>query len=284
MLGPEGADMSEIVVGTDGTTAAREALLWSLEHAVRHDSVVTAVYVWRIPLELEIPFDLETIRSLQEDLSRRDISGFPRITAASMHGHPGPVLVERAQDADLLVVGARQHTDLRGSVSSYCLHHSRTPIAVIPGDASSQSSQQRHRIAVGVDLTPESAAALQWASREARSRGSDLVVAYAWQVAAGSLSDFTHHADTHRSQQAHADRALQNWVTTVLGPAPPIPVHLNADHGGPLDTLLSHTTRADLLVLGSRGHHHIARFLGGSLSGQIALHGNSPIVVVPMGR
>jgi nucleotide-binding universal stress UspA family protein len=276
--------MSEIVVGTDGTTAAREALLWSLEHAVRHDSVVTAVYVWRIPLELEIPFDLETIRSLRDDLSRRAVSGFPRITAASLHGSPGPVLVERAQDADLLVVGARHHTDFRGSVSSYCLHHSRTPVAVIPGDAASQSSRLRHRIAVGVDLTPQSAVALQWASREACSRAADLVVAHAWQVAPGSLSDLTHHADTHRSKQARADRALQDWVTTVLGPAPPIPVHLNADHGGPLDTLLSHTAEADLLVLGSRGHHQLARFLGGSLSGQIALHGNSPVVVVPTAR
>ena len=81
--------MSEIVVGTDGTAASREALLWSLEQAVRTGSDVTALFVWRIPLELEIPFDFETISSLREDLSRRDVSGFPQITAASLNGNPG---------------------------------------------------------------------------------------------------------------------------------------------------------------------------------------------------
>src|SRR5664279_1077983 len=118
--------MSEIVVGTDGSPASREALLWSLEQGARTGSQVTALYVWRVPLALEVPFDVATITSLGEDLGRRGIPGFPRTTAASLPGDPGPVLVERARAADLLVVGVRRHTDLRGSVSSHCLNHSRT--------------------------------------------------------------------------------------------------------------------------------------------------------------
>ena len=272
--------MSEIVVGTDGTAASREALLWSLEQAVRTGSDVTALFVWRIPLELEIPFDFETISSLREDLSRRDVSGFPQITAASLNGNPGPVLVERAREADLLVVGARHHTDLRGSVSSYCLHHSRTPVVVVPGDAPSRP-HLRQRVAVGVNLTPDSAVALQWASREARSRDAELVVAHAWQVAPGSLGDLAHHAHTQRVQEQRAGEDLRNWVGDVLGPAPPTRVQMHADHGGPLDTLLNHAAEADLLVLGSRGHRALARLLGGSLSAQLALHSDCPIVVVP---
>ena len=252
-----------------------------MEQAVRNESSVTALYVWRIPLELEIPFDFETISSLRDDLSRRAVTGFPQITAASLHGNPGPVLVERARDADLLVVGARQHTDLRGSVSSYCLHHSQTPVAVISGHESSRSSHLRHRVAVGVDLTPESAVALRWASREAGSRHAELVVAHAWQVAPASLSDLTHHASTRRAHEARADQDLRNWVCDVLGPTPPTRVQVHADHGAPLDTLLSHAAEADLLVLGSRGHHALARLLGGSMSAQLALHCECPIVVVP---
>jgi nucleotide-binding universal stress UspA family protein len=41
------------------------------------------------------------------------------------------------------------------------------------------------------------------------------------------------------------------------------------------------TTQADLLVHGSRGHHALARLLGGSMSAQFALHADCPIVVVP---
>jgi nucleotide-binding universal stress UspA family protein len=276
--------MSEIVVGTDGSAASREALLWSLEQAVRDGSGVTALYVWRIPLELEISFDFETISSLREDLNRRAVSGFPRITAASLRGNPGPVLVERARDADLLVVGARHHTDLRGSVSSYCVHHSRTPVVVVPGDASSRSTHLHNRVAVGVELTAESAVALRWASREARDRDAELVVAHAWQFTPGSLSDLAHHGNTRRAQEARAERDLRDWVCAVLGPTPPTPVDLHAEHGGPLDTLLRHAAEADLLVLGSRGHHPFARLLGGSMSAQLAQHGECPIVVVPASR
>jgi nucleotide-binding universal stress UspA family protein len=273
--------MAEIVVGADRSAATREALLWSLEQGIRTGSAIIALCVWRKPLELEIPFDFETISSLGEDLSHRSIVGLPQITAASMPGDPGPVLVDRARKADLLVVGARHHPDLRGSVSSYCLHHSHTPVAVIPGDASTRSSRRQQRVVVGVNLTPESAVALKWASREASSRDAELVVAHAWHVAPGSLADLAHHANTRRAQEGRADQELQNWVSDVLGPAPPTPVHLYAEHGGPLDTLMTHAEDADLLVLGSRGHHPLARLLGGSMSGPLSIRCACPIIVVP---
>jgi nucleotide-binding universal stress UspA family protein len=141
-------------------------------------------------------------------------------------------------------------SDLRGSVSSYCLHHSRTPVVVVPGIASTQSTHLHNRVAVGVDLTPESAVAQRWASREAIGRDAELVVAHAWQVSPCSLSDLAHQGSTRHAQEARAERELHNRVCGVLGPTPSL--HLHADHGSPLDTLLGHTSEADLLVLASR--------------------------------
>ncbi|MGI8458513.1 MAG: universal stress protein, partial [Propionibacteriaceae bacterium] len=51
-------------------------------------------------------------------------------------GPPGPVLVDAAAHAQLLIVGTRDRTGvarlLSGSVSRYCLHHATCPVVAIP--------------------------------------------------------------------------------------------------------------------------------------------------------
>jgi nucleotide-binding universal stress UspA family protein len=57
------------------------------------------------------------------------------IDPISIEGYPSQQLVSSAQDADLLVVGARGRGGftglLLGSVSLRCLHHTPCPIAVV---------------------------------------------------------------------------------------------------------------------------------------------------------
>jgi nucleotide-binding universal stress UspA family protein len=57
-----------------------------------------------------------------------------RRTVADEH-KPGPFLVERSKDADLLVVGSRGRGSvgsmLLGSVSTYCVDHAECPVVVL---------------------------------------------------------------------------------------------------------------------------------------------------------
>ncbi len=52
-----------------------------------------------------------------------------------VRGEPGPVLVERARTADLLVVGSHGQRGLLGtmvgSVSQYCVDHATCPVVVV---------------------------------------------------------------------------------------------------------------------------------------------------------
>jgi nucleotide-binding universal stress UspA family protein len=52
-----------------------------------------------------------------------------------LEGHPAPVLLELAKDADLLVVGSRGHGQftgmLIGSVSEHVVSHASCPVVVV---------------------------------------------------------------------------------------------------------------------------------------------------------
>lgn len=276
--------MSEIVVGVDGSAASRSALRWALERSARTGDQVTGVHVWSLPLEVDVPLGLDATEALREDLGGAAAGSCAHTSLIALTGDPGAALVDLARTADLLVVGARHHLSVhpRGPVSSYCIHHSRTPIAVVPGDLAWRSADRPSRVVVAVDLSPESAAALRWAGREAHTREAELTVAHAWQHSPASKTDLAHRADTRLAPEARAARELQDWVGDVLGSAPPTLMHLYAEHGGPLDTVRKHASGADLVVLGSHGHSPLARLLRGSLSNQLTMLCSCPIVVVPL--
>ena len=64
-----------------------------------------------------------------------DVEVRPRV----VEGRAGPVLVEAAEGADLLVVGNRGHGGLAeamlGSVGQYCVHHAPCPVVIMRGKA-----------------------------------------------------------------------------------------------------------------------------------------------------
>jgi nucleotide-binding universal stress UspA family protein len=53
-----------------------------------------------------------------------------------VEGPAGQDILDAAEDAELIVVGARGHSELTqliiGSVSQHVLHHARVPVVVIP--------------------------------------------------------------------------------------------------------------------------------------------------------
>ncbi len=60
----------------------------------------------------------------------------PTIKTGVSYGHPGSVLIDLSEDADMVVVGSRGHGGFRGlllgSVSTYVVHHARCPVTVVP--------------------------------------------------------------------------------------------------------------------------------------------------------
>jgi nucleotide-binding universal stress UspA family protein len=134
---------SRIVVGVDASEPSKEALRWATAQAELTGSELEVVMSWDTPTTaywapLPESWNLEEATSAALDETVRETLGdSPRIevTTTVVKGRAAPVLLERAHDAELLVVGSRGHGGftglLIGSVSGYCVAHARCPVVVV---------------------------------------------------------------------------------------------------------------------------------------------------------
>jgi nucleotide-binding universal stress UspA family protein len=149
-----------IVAGVDGSEGSRRALRWAVGEAVLRGAAVDAVAVWHDPygsdmsMEYQTPYFRQDRRAIlghvEERLARtiaEAAGGHPAVAVNPLvfDGEPAQVLCSRSADADLLVVGSRGHGGfarlLLGSVSTACAHHSRCPVAIVPGRGASPGDE-----------------------------------------------------------------------------------------------------------------------------------------------
>ncbi|MGZ8650424.1 MAG: universal stress protein [Solirubrobacteraceae bacterium] len=141
--------MSGIVVGVDGSEGARVALAFALEEARLRGTGVRAVAAWQVPatvsasgvpaLDPELPDQLQLEARDALERALEDAGGLAAgvaIEPVVRLGAPAQVLLEEAQDADLLVVGSRGLGGFRGlllgSVGQQCAHHAPCPLVIVP--------------------------------------------------------------------------------------------------------------------------------------------------------
>ena len=130
-----------IVVGLDGSSAARAALRVALEEGLLRGAEVEVVtaWVWASPYEglaHADTFDDAKVaaQTMQDELisaALEELPEHPVISRSVVHDYAGKVLVERAGRAGLLVVGhgrrGRLARALLGSVSEYCVKPNTLP-------------------------------------------------------------------------------------------------------------------------------------------------------------
>jgi nucleotide-binding universal stress UspA family protein len=144
-------DTATVVVGVDGSEAARRALDWAVQFASRTGSIVRAVSVCgvvppspflTVPSPREEP-DLVSERHegfLADALQQADPNRYGvTVHTSVVHGEPGRALCALAAGASALVVGSHGRgamlTAVLGSVSTYCVRHAECPVAVLPPGA-----------------------------------------------------------------------------------------------------------------------------------------------------
>ncbi|WTT48710.1 universal stress protein [Streptomyces zaomyceticus] len=131
-------------------------------------------------------------------------------------------------------------------------------------------------IVAGVDGSPESIAAADWAAREALHRGLPLRLAHAWRWEPIDLPLVQDRA----TQERAAEAVLREAETTIADRYPDVALTAEVLLDTPVTALLGTEERAEMLVIGSRGHGAVAGFLLGSYGRQIIASATRPVVAV----
>jgi nucleotide-binding universal stress UspA family protein len=154
-----------------------------------------------------------------------------------------------------------------------------------PGAAAMMDAMERSSlIVVGVDGSDSSIAAARWAAHEARLRGARLRLVVVWHISALLYAAEAFPppltVNVEDEMQANAERALDRTVAALCDILDGIEVERWVRSGTPTHVLCEATQRADLLVVGSRGHGGFTGLLLGSVSHQCAVHARCPVVIV----
>ncbi|MYW66970.1 universal stress protein [Streptomyces sp. SID8379] len=141
---PEGA-FRPVVVGLDVTAPADEILSYAFEAAALRAAPLHAVHAWALP-----PLRADTLgdtlpggdAARRETLRRLALSGalqawrakYPEVavTERLLYGQPGHHLLKASTGASLTVIGRRADSTHLGCTAHSVVHHSTSPVAVVP--------------------------------------------------------------------------------------------------------------------------------------------------------
>jgi nucleotide-binding universal stress UspA family protein len=140
------------------------------------------------------------------------------------------------------------------------------------------SQPETHRIVVGVDGSPSSMAALEWAANHAGLTGAILEVLMTWEWPASygwSLPIPSGYDPQHDSA-----KALDKILKPVREGHPGVTIQSKVLEGHPAPLLVKASDGADLLVVGSRGHGEFAGMLLGSVSEHCVTNASCPVLVL----
>lgn len=143
-----------IVVATDGSDVANDALMWATDEADRRNAELVVVHAWDYPYgnELSSPtvHDLMRVDAtlvLDDAVRRCQERGRSPVRAEIRQSSPSKAILELAETADLVVVGSRGRGGFRsllfGSVAHTVVEHATCPVVVVR-PVKSDSSHSKH--------------------------------------------------------------------------------------------------------------------------------------------
>ncbi len=138
----QAAQHNTVVVATDGSDAANDALVWAIDEADRRDAELVVVHAWDYPYgtELSSPTVHDLIRVdaalvLDDAVRRCRDRGRSPVRGELVLGPASKAILDHADGADLVVVGSRGRGGFRsllfGSVAHTVVEHAACPVVVI---------------------------------------------------------------------------------------------------------------------------------------------------------
>lgn len=287
-----------VVVGVDGSDTALKAVRWGAVEAGRRG----------VPLRLVIAFAWESdsvagyrghgerYREILLDAARGKLADAAVVARQEptqqekpdveveqqlIVGSPIAVLAEEARRAQVLVVGERGLSRieglLAGSVAVGLAARAPCPVVVVRGVGAAPADIAP--VVVGIDGTVTGDAAVAFAFEAAAARHTGLVAVHCWSEAmfepeaAAILYD---RGAVEAGEQALLSDRLSGWPEKY----PEVVVEQLVIRDSPARGLLEQAARAQLVVVGSRGHGDFTGWVFGSVSNALLHRSPCPVAVV----
>lgn len=293
-----------VVVGHDGSAAARRAVDWAVAEAralgcplLVLRSVAPAppsltpapLSATRLPGEAagggEDRGTVEAaLTALAEELGREAADVVVRTAVAVEPAAAALSGAADAEDAWMAVVGLSGQGALSravlGSTANDLARTARRPVVVVRDTAAGE----RDEVVVGVADDGSSASAVDFAMAFAARHDLAVRAVHGWSPrppeALGEAPLWNSYADRDRGP---SDDVVAGWLAGAAAGYPDVPVRAEAVAAPPAQALVERTDRARLVVVGTHGRGAVRRALLGSVSNAAVHHAPCPVAVVRAG-
>ena len=292
-----------VVVGVDGSPGSDIALEWAVHHAdVRRRPLLLVTAAGEPTAGHQLFGQAETradLRIAARRVSDRALGRVRRLApdldveVTAPLADPREALLDLAPRASLLVVGTRGRGSVRalllGSVSTAVSAYASCPVAVVRAehattsptgtdtDTDTDTDTATGAVVVGVDAGPSSTAALEMAFELASVDHRRLDVVHSWSTDDTFIDRYSYEQRLEHLE-AH-ERALGEALAGYAEKYPDVTVVRHLPDNGPVHSLVSLSSGASVVVVGSRGLTGI-RSVFGSVSRDVVEGAHSTVVVV----
>ncbi|HVV29455.1 MAG TPA: universal stress protein [Mycobacteriales bacterium] len=286
-----------ILVGVDGSNSALHAVKWAAEEGVARHVPLRLFHACMLP-PMGPHVTTVTTAAMIESLVEQGHHWLRLAREAALAAVPdlevhtdlrvGPAageIIDESAKSRLVVLGSRGLGGFKGllvgSVSVALAGHGHCPVVVVRGRMPDDPPPAGGPILVGVDGSPVSDAAVEFAFEEASFRQTALVAVHTWlDVSVGDTwaalpSDIDWDSVAGDESRLLAER-LAGWREKY----PDVELHPRVLRDRPVRGLLSEAEGAQLIVVGSRGRGGLAGMGLGSTSQTLLHHSECPVAVV----
>ena len=284
---------NRVVVGFDGSETSQAAARWAAREAQSRGLGLTVIHATVPPMSNggvwgpSSPISLDTLDEIR-DTAQSAVDAFAATLPAGnvqtvvQVGSPSGLLLHASASATLLVVGSRGHGGFKelllGSVSQQLVAHADCPVVVIRDERSLDTSA----VVVGVDGSPASHAAVDFAFDYASRHKLSVLAIHAWDVPSFDLIVMPNTpVPVELGDMANTEvRLAAELLAGYEARYPDVSLETRVIRSTPSNAILSVESEAALIVLGTRGHGTVVGSILGSVSHTVLHRAQVPVAVI----
>lgn len=284
---------ARIVVGVDGSDAAKRAAIWAAHEAQARKVGLALVYAILPPVNASsfgpgIPVSLDVLDEIREAAQKELDQLASTLPTTDIHtcvevGSPSGVLLSASESAEMVVMGSRGLGGFRGllvgSVSTQVAAHADCPVVVVRDDIAGHGP----KVVVGIDGSASAEDAVGFAFDMASRHGWTLLALHAWDVPSYDLLVVPNApipvplTDVADDEVRLASEVLAGFQADY----PDVPVEQRLVRSSAASAILEAAGEAAMIVVGTRGHGQVMGALLGSVSNAVLHKAKIPVAVVP---